>query len=233
MNIPNQSQEYFVVLFSKYSNASKKFMDTINNGNLNTNFNYLCVDNKDIRSRILSSTDIDIKNVPCLLIINEKTGSIDKYEGQDSFIWVNDIIQQRQKKIFEEQIKHQQQQMQQQIQQQMILQTKEIQQKLADRDIDESLKPIKKIKSSKKKTLIDDIDESLEDESVFIEDIENNDEGGEINLESSYRDYSGGSGPKRADNKKRENLLSTAMQMQKLREIEDKTLNPNNKMKLS
>jgi hypothetical protein len=228
MNIPNQSQEYFIVLFSKYSNASKKFMDTINNGNLNMNFNYLCVDNKDIKSRIISSTDIDIKNVPCLLIINEKTGSIDKYEGQDSFIWVNDIIQQRQKKIFEEQIKQQQQQMQQQ----MILQKKEIQQKLADRDIDESLKPIKKIKSSKKKTLIDDIDESLEDESILNDNEEFESIDTEIKLESSYRDYGGSSG-KKAENKKRENLLSTAMQMQKLREIEDKTLNPNNKMKLS
>jgi hypothetical protein len=98
---------------------------------------------------------------------------------------------------------------------------------LAERDIDESLKPIKKIKSSKKKTLIDDIDDSLEHESMVIDDFETENE---IKLESSYRDYSGGSGGKKAENKKRENLLSTAMQMQKSREMEDKSLNPNNKM---
>jgi hypothetical protein len=221
--------EYFVVLFSKYSNACKKFMDTINNGKLNMNFNYLCIDNKDIRNRIVTSSEIDIKNVPCLLVINEQSGSIDKYEGQDSFIWINDIIQQRQKQLLEEQIK-QQALIQQQMQQQMMLQKKEIQQKLAERDIDESVKPIKKIKSSKKKTLIDDIDESLEDESILNEEFEPMDT--EIKLETSYRDYGGGSG-KKAENKKRENLLSTAMQMQKSREMEDKSLNPNNKMKLS
>ena len=225
------SSEYFVVLFSKYSNACKKFLDTINNGKLNMNFNYLCIDNKDIRNRIVTSKEIDIKNVPCLLVINEQSGSIDKYEGQDSFIWINDIIQQQQKQLLEEQIK-QQSLMQQQMQQQMMLQKKEIQQKLAERDIDESVKPIKKIKSSKKKTLtlIDDIDESLEDESMMNEEFEPMDT--EIKLETSYRDYGGGSG-KKAENKKRENLLSTAMQMQKSREIEDKSLNPNNKMKMN
>jgi hypothetical protein len=234
-NIPVQSQEYFVVLFSKYSNACKKFMDTINNAKLNLNFNYLCIDNKDIRNRVISSSEIDIKNVPCLLIINEQSGSIDKYEGQDSFIWINDIIQQKQKQLLEEQIKQQtliqqqmQEQMHKQIQQQMMTQKNEIQQKLAERDIDESVKPIKKIKSSKKKTLIDDIDENLEDESIINDDFETENE---VKLESSYRDYGGGgSGGKRAENKKRENLLSTAMQMQKTREIEDKSLNPTNKM---
>jgi len=228
------SSEYFVVLFSKYSNACKKLMDTINNGNLNMNFNYLCIDNKDIRNKIVTSSEIDIKNVPCLLVINEQSGSIDKYEGQDSFIWINDIIQQRQKQLLEEQIK-QQSLMQQQMQQQLIMQKKEIQQKLAERDIDESVKPIKKIKSSKKKTLtlIDDIDENLEDESMIMNDNEEFEPmETEIKLESSYRDYSGGSG-KKAENKKRENLLSTAMQMQKSREIEDKSLNPNNKMKMN
>jgi hypothetical protein len=223
--------EYFVVLFSKYSNACKKFMDTINNGKLNMNFNYLCIDNKDIRNKIVTSSEIDIKNVPCLLVINEQSGSIDKYEGQDSFIWINDIIQQRQKQLLEEQIK-QQSLMQQQMQQQLIMQKKEIQQKLAERDIDESVKPIKKLKSSKKKTLIDDIDENLEDESMINDNEEFEPMETEIKLESSYRDYGGGSG-KKAENKKRENLLSTAMQMQKSREIEDKSLNPNNKMKMN
>ena len=105
---------------------------------------------------------------------------------------------------------------------------------MAERDFDESLKPIKKLKSSKKKTLtlIDDIDENLEDESMINDNEEFEPMETEIKLESSYRDYGGGSG-KKAENKKRENLLSTAMQMQKSREIEDKSLNPNNKMKMN
>jgi hypothetical protein len=227
------NQNYYVILFSKYSTACKKFMDTVNTGNLNLNFNYLCVDNKEIRERIVSSTEIDIKQVPCLLVINEQTGSIDKYEGQDSFIWVNDIIQQKQKQLLEEQMKQQallQQQMQQQMQQQQQIQMK----KMAVREVDESVKPIKKLKSSsKKKTMIEDIDETMEDESILFEDEddEGGDEGQKVQLQTSYRDYGGGGG-KRADNKKRENLLSTAMQMQKTREIEDKSLNPNNKMKI-
>jgi hypothetical protein len=225
------NQNYYVILFSKYSTACKKFMDTVNTGNLNLNFNYLCVDNKEIRERIVSSTEIDIKQVPCLLAINEQTGSIDKYEGQDSFIWVNDIIQQKQKQLLEEQMKQQallQQQMQQQMQQQQQIQMK----KMAVREVDESVKPIKKLKSSsKKKTMIEDIDETMEDESILFEDEDEDDEGQKVQLQTSYRDYGGGGG-KRADNKKRENLLSTAMQMQKNREIEDKSLNPNNKMKI-
>ena len=157
------NQNYYVILFSKYSNACKKFMDTVNTGNLNLNFNYLCVDNKEIRERIVSSTEIDIKQVPCLLVINEQTGSIDKYEGQDSFIWVNDIIQQKQKQLLEEQLKQQallQQQMQQQMQQQQQMQMK----KMAVREVDESVKPIKKLKSSsKKKTLIGRLSKSLQE----------------------------------------------------------------------
>jgi hypothetical protein len=105
--------------------------------------------------------------------------------------------------------------------------------KMAVREVDESVKPIKKLKSSsKKKTLIEDIDETMEDESIVFEDMteEGNDEEQQVQLQTSYRDYGGGG--KRADNKKRENLLSTAMQMQKSREIEDKSLNPNNKMKI-
>jgi len=173
-------------------------MDTVNTGNLNLNFNYLCVDNKEIRERIVSSTEIDIKQVPCLLVINEQTGSIDKYEGQDSFIWVNDIIQQKQKQLLEEQMKQQallQQQMQQQMQQQQQIQMK----KMAVREVDESVKPIKKLKSSsKKKTMIEDIDETMEDESILFEDEddEGGDEGQKVQLQTSYRDYGGGGGEK-------------------------------------
>ena len=180
------NQNYYVILFSKYSNACKKFMDTVNTGNLNLNFNYLCVDNKEIRERIVSSTEIDIKQVPCLLVINEQTGSIDKYEGQDSFIWVNDIIQQKQKQLLEEQLK-QQALLQQQMQQQQQMQMK----KMAVREVDESVKPIKKLKSSsKKKTLIEDIDETMEDESIVFEDMteEGNDEEQQVQLQTSYRD---------------------------------------------
>jgi hypothetical protein len=204
---------HHVILFSKYSNACKKFNDTIINSNLGIDFKLLCIDNKKIRDKIISPNNtIDIKNVPCLLIINNDI--IDKYEGQDSFIWLNDIIlrNEKQKQIeIQKNLENQliQLKQQQQQQQQQILQ--ESSKPLVNHEIDESFD--KPPPPSSINTLIDDIDDALENNDIDL---------------SSYRGNGATNGVKKRGNElKRENLLSAAMEMQKLREIEDKNNNPN------
>ena len=46
------------------------------------NFNYLCVDNIENRKIIQDDPTLDIKLVPCLLIVNSESNRITKYEGQ-------------------------------------------------------------------------------------------------------------------------------------------------------
>lgn len=199
----------FVILFSKYSPVCKKFVEIIENAKLNINFNLLCIDNSNIRDRIKNSNDIDIKQVPCLLILSGK--NIDKYEGQDCFIWINDIIIQQKNLL-----------LQQQQEQQLILQ-----QQMNEKIIQNEPKQQQEqqvIPDNNTFTAIDDIDSNLEDEDETML--------GDIKIESTYRDFDisgngGSSAKKRPDHAKRENLLSAAMQMQKSRELEDKNISKN------
>ena len=197
----------FVILFSKYSPVCKKFVEIIENAKLNINFNLLCIDNSNIRDRIKNSNDIDIKQVPCLLILSGK--NIDKYEGQDCFIWINDIIIQQKNLL-----------LQQQQEQQLILQ-QQMNQKIIQNEPKQQQEQ-QVIPDNNTFTAIDDIDSNLEDETML----------GDIKIESTYRDFDisgngGSSAKKRPDHAKRENLLSAAMQMQKSRELEDKNISKN------
>lgn len=186
-----------IILFSKYSNICKKLIELIKNNEIEKNFifDYICIDNVNYRSKL---NKLDILHVPCILIIKEQ--NIDKYEGQDCFIWINDIIQQKMK-LF----------------QQQLLLSKNHNNKSPEEII------IKK----KKTTFIDDIDDDDIDDNID----DNIDNKVEHTLFEDNNNFNT-EPKKRPDHAKRENLLSTAMQMQKSRELEDKSLNPNNKIKL-
>lgn len=86
---------YTVLLYSKYSEFSKNLIKQIENSSFDfvnkKNLSTVCIDNDEIRSRILASNNMDIKNVPCILIIYED-GVVEKYEGDDAFKWVEDSI---------------------------------------------------------------------------------------------------------------------------------------------
>jgi hypothetical protein len=56
----------------------------------------VCVDNKDMRNKIISSS-YQIQYVPCLLFIYG-SGSVEKYEGEMAFRWLNEIITNMNKK---------------------------------------------------------------------------------------------------------------------------------------
>ena len=89
-----QSQ-YTVLFYSKYSQFCKKIIKSIEDSNIDFNklkgLTLVCIDNDDIRAQILKSNSIDIKSVPCLITIYND-GGIEKYEGEDSFKWVEDVI---------------------------------------------------------------------------------------------------------------------------------------------
>jgi hypothetical protein len=84
-----------ILLYSKYSQYSNKLIKLIEESNTdfvkNVNLTNLCVDNEDVRKRILKSKNIIIQNVPCILILYND-GGVEKYEGDDAFKWVEEII---------------------------------------------------------------------------------------------------------------------------------------------
>jgi hypothetical protein len=89
-------QQLSVLLYSKYSQHSKRLMDMIQNSPIdltsdNVGLNFICIDNKDIRLRIVKSKQLDINVVPCILIVY-KDGGVEKYDGANAFQWVEEII---------------------------------------------------------------------------------------------------------------------------------------------
>lgn len=86
-----------VLLYSKYSSLSKTLMDMIQNSGVDFvgqfTMQSLCIDNEQIRKRILQNKQIQVTSVPCLLIIFPD-GGIEKYDGTHVFEWVEGVIKQ-------------------------------------------------------------------------------------------------------------------------------------------
>lgn len=84
-----------ILLYSKYSQQSKRFMDMLKQSPVDftteVKLNPLCIDNEKIRQRILNSQQIDIKVVPCILVVY-KDGGVEKYEGGTAFRWAEEVI---------------------------------------------------------------------------------------------------------------------------------------------
>ena len=75
-----------VLLYSKYSNASKQLMSQLQKTpELIDSLTLTCIDNKDIRQRILNDQKIKIKTIPCLIRLNDETNNFDIFEGQTVF----------------------------------------------------------------------------------------------------------------------------------------------------
>ena len=54
-----------ICFYSKYSEQSKKFKDAVKD---KINIQFCCVDNKNIRKRILMNKKLHISHVPCIII---------------------------------------------------------------------------------------------------------------------------------------------------------------------
>jgi len=213
------NNQFFVVIYSKYSPHCKRFMDMLNKLNIGSNINYLCVDNPTSRNRILANKKLNIQNVPCLLTIYPSTGNVDVYEGNDSFIWLNEqqqLIQQQQQQQQQQILQQQQQQEQQRRQQEQekLRQKTEMKKKKKYEDQEDD-EPVVETRRKQRKTMIDDLDSENE--------IEEDNDNSSIPVPSYPT-------KKRSEHTKRDSLLNTALQMQKSRESEDKTLKNNNKI---
>jgi hypothetical protein len=86
-----------VLLYSKYSSTSKKLTEYIKLSQIDftssIGLQTLCVDNEEIRKKIIRNTSISITCVPCLLLIY-KDGGVEKYEGSNLFNWFEDVVKQ-------------------------------------------------------------------------------------------------------------------------------------------
>ena len=88
--------KFTCLIYSKYSDFSKKLLNIIENSGIDFinifKIKLLCADNENIRKTILKSKTLDIKNVPCILLVYED-GKIEKYDDLNAFKWVDEIIQ--------------------------------------------------------------------------------------------------------------------------------------------
>jgi thioredoxin-like negative regulator of GroEL len=116
-------------LFSKYSNNCKAFAEILskipNEYRNNLKLTDICIDNENIRKNILTSKKIDIKMVPCILMVYNN-GAIEKFEGIDAFNWINEIIGNLLKSQENETQLKQQQDIHNQLQQQISSQQQQI-----------------------------------------------------------------------------------------------------------
>ena len=87
----NSNPQNVICLYSKFSNSSKEFVES--SGDLPINF--VCIDNKEVRNRVISDSKLKITFVPCILSVFSD-GRLEKFEGVDAFKWLENIKSQTQ-----------------------------------------------------------------------------------------------------------------------------------------
>lgn len=84
--------QYSVLLFSKYSQNCNKLFSIMTNSGVNfSQLQSLCIDNENIRKRILDNKQFNISVVPSILSVYSN-GNVETYEGVNAFNWVENII---------------------------------------------------------------------------------------------------------------------------------------------
>lgn len=100
------------IFYSKYSSFSKNLLDLINSSSIKLSeiypIKYVCLDNEDIRDRVIKDNVLNLKYVPTIILIYNNS-NIEKYEGITSIEWIQEIINKNleyqsllEKKTFEE-----------------------------------------------------------------------------------------------------------------------------------
>ena len=84
-----------IFLYSKYSPNCKKLNMLISESGINIPLTPLCIDSTAIREKIRQNKQLDIQAVPSILRFFP-TGSVEKYEGDHAFNWVETILSQYQ-----------------------------------------------------------------------------------------------------------------------------------------
>jgi hypothetical protein len=90
------NQQFTVLLYSQYSPNSKRILDYLKECPVDlttvTGLCTVCIDNAEVRAKIIKSTQIDIQVVPSILIVHPD-GGVEKYDGGNAFRWVEEVIQ--------------------------------------------------------------------------------------------------------------------------------------------
>lgn len=85
-----------LLLYSKYSQNCNKLFELIQQSGIDfintVGLQSLCIDNPDVRKRILGFTQIKVQYVPCILIIHNMSGVVEQYDGVQAFEWVQNVI---------------------------------------------------------------------------------------------------------------------------------------------
>lgn len=78
--------EFLIILYSKYSPQCQKILQVYNENYMDY-IKLICVDNSCYRQKILNSKSLNIKTVPCVLLMytNDK---IEKFEGKGVTEWI-------------------------------------------------------------------------------------------------------------------------------------------------
>jgi hypothetical protein len=79
-----------VVLYSKFSQACTKFIEMMEKvPKFKQHTTMVCIDNADIRKRILTGKKLSIKQVPSLIRLYQKNGYAEAFEGERAFSVLN------------------------------------------------------------------------------------------------------------------------------------------------
>lgn len=90
-------KQFIVFIHSNFSKASIQCEKIINTLPSDLNINYLCIDNPKTRSVILQDSQLEIKLVPTILIVDVQ-GKVSKFEGKTCFDYLSQFKEE--KKIF-------------------------------------------------------------------------------------------------------------------------------------
>jgi len=82
----NSNPQNVICLYSKFSNSSKEFVESSSD----LPINFVCIDNKEVRNRVISDSKLKITFVPCILSVFPD-GRLEKFEGVDAFKWLENI----------------------------------------------------------------------------------------------------------------------------------------------
>lgn len=209
-----------LLLYSKYSDLSTKLLNHINDSQINfyelTKIQTVCIDNEEIRQRIIKNKHLSISSVPCILLILPDD-TIEKYEGENVFDWANEILQienDKIKKINEDEMEKENLRKQIEVQNskyknlEMKLQQKE---KFFEKQLQEKLQ--QQIKES-----------NLTLQKNFLRNDDNNDNN---NFKNKMSNENINDNIKGVANKKNDNILAKAKLLAKDRELDsNKNINP-------
>lgn len=83
-----------ILLWSVHSESCSKLRQMMTEDDLRL-FEKICIDNPEIRQAVIESSKIQIKYVPCFLLIGERGQILSKFESNDAFQWFESIRKQK------------------------------------------------------------------------------------------------------------------------------------------